>query len=190
MLAVISDPSLPGFTDVEEFLSVAAENANGLLDDIQHTIQSAALNRMSESLPTANKILQTPDRHAISTGQYLLQSPEFSSDSSHLHNAISLFDRYVSVSSVLLLIRRVLTNPRCCRDPDVLEVYSRGQNPQNWHIAKRGLANPLEHEDNPRAARRGMAFLEVFKKEASLPDVDNVLASIIKKSGVAESGLV
>jgi hypothetical protein len=93
ILTLISDPSLPGFTDVEEFLSVAAQHANHLLDKIQLTIQNAALARMSESLPTASKILQSPDQHAISTEQYVLQSPGFASDSGHLQNAISLFER-------------------------------------------------------------------------------------------------
>ncbi|KAF6761701.1 hypothetical protein DFP72DRAFT_803511 [Ephemerocybe angulata] len=164
MIALVADPGPPSPSEMEEVLSVAAEHVISLLDDIEITTQNAALSKLSESLPTASKILQTPDQYAISTGRYFLQSPGFTSNSSHLQNATALMDM----------------------DPDVLEVYSRGQNPQYWHVAKRGLSTS---EESP-STRRGTAYLEVFKKEASLPDVDNVLAGILRKSGIAESGLL
>ncbi len=59
---------------------------------------------------------------------------------------------------------------------DVLEVFSRGQNPQHWHIAKRGLGatsdgRPLE----------GEVFMEVARKETTLTDVDNELAGVVRR---------
>ncbi|KAJ2930830.1 hypothetical protein H1R20_g6261, partial [Candolleomyces eurysporus] len=154
-------------SETDEILSAAAQQATELMDEIELTIQNAALSKLSESLPTASKILQTPDQYAISTDHYMLQSPGFASDSCHLHNSVALFER----------------------DPDVMEVFSRGQNPQYWHIAKRGLSSH-DSPTNETGPSRGTAFLEVFKKEASLPDVDNVLAGILRKSGISESGLV
>jgi hypothetical protein len=76
------------------------------------------------------------------------------------------------------------------RDPAIFEVFSRGQNPQHWHISKRGLAGADPADEDATSTSKGEMFLEVFRKEASLPDVDNVLASILRKSGVVESGLV
>lgn len=64
------------------------------------------------------------------------------------------------------------------RDGDIHEVFSRGQNPQYWHIARRGLNAGDNAED-------GEAFMEVFRKEASLTDVDNALAALIRKTMAA-----
>jgi hypothetical protein len=63
-------------------------------------------------------------------------------------------------------------------DRETSEVFSRGQNPQHWHIAKRGIGTT---SDNPVADSREV-YLEVFRKESSLADVDNVLAGIVRKS--------
>jgi len=56
---------------------------------------------------------------------------------------------------------------------NIQEVYSRGQNPQHWHVGRRGLESANEGE--------GEAYLEVFRKEASLTDVENTLVSLAKK---------
>ncbi len=58
------------------------------------------------------------------------------------------------------------------RDPDVSEIFSRGQNPQHWHVAKRGLGRARDID--------GDVYLEVARKETSLTDVDNMLAGIVK----------
>lgn len=60
-------------------------------------------------------------------------------------------------------------------------MFSRGQNPQHWHIARRGLGYNEEG-----AVVDGEVFLEVFRKEASLTDVDNVLAGVVRKCGLIE----
>ncbi len=68
------------------------------------------------------------------------------------------------------------------RDPGIHEVFSRGLNPQHWHIAKRGLGG-----SNSALGFTGCdeaVFMEVFRKETSLADVDNVLTGIVKKSGL------
>jgi hypothetical protein len=57
-------------------------------------------------------------------------------------------------------------------------VFSRGQNPQHWHVARRGLPTDQGTAD-------GEVYLEVFRKETSLTDVDNALAGVIRKSGLA-----
>jgi hypothetical protein len=60
-------------------------------------------------------------------------------------------------------------------DPEISEVFSRGQNPQYWHIARRGLG---AREDG--GMKDGEVYMEVFRKEASLSDVDNVLAGVVR----------
>jgi len=63
-----------------------------------------------------------------------------------------------------------------CRDSNISEVFSRGQNPQHWHVTRRGLGV----DDNGHGIG-GEVFLEVSRKEASLTDVDNVLVSVVKR---------
>jgi len=63
-------------------------------------------------------------------------------------------------------------------------VFSRGQNPQHWHVAKRGLGGIGSLLNN--RAPSDEAFMEVFRKEASLTDVDNVLLGSVKKSGILD----
>jgi hypothetical protein len=69
------------------------------------------------------------------------------------------------------------SNPRLC------EVFSRGQNPQHWHVAKRGLGG-IGSSNN--TASNDEVFMEVFRKEASLTDADNVLLGFVKKSGIID----
>ncbi|TFK29668.1 hypothetical protein FA15DRAFT_581941 [Coprinopsis marcescibilis] len=156
-------------TTEDDVLALAAEHADELFDTVELNIEKVSESKLAESLPSATKLLQASDRFIISTGQYTVSTPEFASQSSHLHNAKSLLRK----------------------DPDVLEVFSRGQNPQYWHVARRGLAghDAVDHDDST-PSRDGEMYLEVFRKEATLPDVDNVLAGSLRKSGVAENGLI
>ena len=71
-----------------------------------------------------------------------------------------------------------------CSNPNLYEVFSRGQNPQHWHIAKRGLGGINSSLSN--AASNDEVFMEVFRKEASLTDVDNALLSSVRKSGIVD----
>ncbi len=59
---------------------------------------------------------------------------------------------------------------------DVLEVFSRGQNPQHWHIAKRGLGATSDGRPVD-----GEVFMEVARKETTLTDVDNELAGVVRR---------
>lgn len=142
-------------------LQVAAEEAIKLFEDLESAIYDAGLKSLSESLPSATKILQTQDRYLISARQYMHSSPGFTSTSSHLFNAKAILDR----------------------DSEITEVFSRGQNPQHWHIGKRGLGVSPENEGD---CSEEAVFMEVFRKEASLTDVDNVLTGLVKKSGLVD----
>lgn len=110
----------------------------------------------ADSLPSATKILQPTDSYIISTFPFTLSSPGFTSNSSHLYNA-----------------QELQTN-----DPEISEVFSRGQNPQHWHIARRGLGM-----SDDGVVKDGEVYMEVFRKEASLSDVDNVLAGVVRRCG-------
>ncbi|EDR14001.1 uncharacterized protein LACBIDRAFT_305341 [Laccaria bicolor S238N-H82] len=140
-------------------LELAAKHTARLLDDLDSATDAAAHGSLFESLPSANKILQPLDTHIVSTGQYTLSSPKFVSKSSHLYNAMAMQEI----------------------DPGITEVFSRGQNPQHWHVAKRGLGS--------NDGDGGEVYLEVFRKEASLTDVDNVLAGIVRRSSLMDGSV-
>lgn len=71
------------------------------------------------------------------------------------------------------------------RDPDISEVFSRGSSPQYWHIARRGLGS--SSVDEYGVPSREKVYLQIFRKEASLADVDNVLVGVVKRSGLVDS---
>lgn len=117
----------------------------------------------------------------INACQYTLSSPGFTSNTGHLFNAKGILDAFVDLDFFCLST----VTYWICRDPGIHEVFSRGMNPQHWHIAKRGLGgtnSALEVTGFDEAV-----FMEVFRKETSLADVDNVLTGIVKKSGLVES---
>ena len=60
------------------------------------------------------------------------------------------------------------------RDADTLEIYSRGQNPQDWHLVKRG--EPVVGSHNV-----GDVYMEIGRKEASLTDVDYELSALVRR---------
>ncbi|PPQ64779.1 hypothetical protein CVT24_007865 [Panaeolus cyanescens] len=151
--------------DEAKDLLVAAEGALDLMDELSRLIAQGDQDLLMDSLPSASKILQPQDRHLIWTGSYSYRSPNFSSKSSHLFNAKTILNL----------------------DHGIKEVFSRGQNPQHWHIAKRGLGHSNDQEDGK--GPEGEVFLEVFRKETSLTDVDNILTGISRKSGLVDAGL-
>ncbi|KAF5383614.1 hypothetical protein D9615_003725 [Tricholomella constricta] len=114
-----------------------------------------------DQIPTLSKILQPTDTHIISTGHFTVSSPNFSSKSGYLYDAQELQTM----------------------DPDISEVFSRGQNPQHWHIARQGLGASAYGQ---RAADEGEVYMQIFRKEASLSDVDNVLAGVVRRSGLVD----
>lgn len=63
------------------------------------------------------------------------------------------------------------------RDPEILEVFSRGQNPQHWHMARRSRVQPNESGGGREPAE---VYMQVFRKETSLADVDNVMTGVAR----------
>lgn len=60
-------------------------------------------------------------------------------------------------------------------------MFSRGQNPQHWHVARRGIGLGKDG-----IANDGEVYMEVFRKETSLTDVDNVLAGVVRRSELTD----
>ncbi|KAI0923963.1 hypothetical protein AcW1_006762 [Taiwanofungus camphoratus] len=136
--------------------SSLAGKAYDILGDMQSAITEQGKKTAAEvSLPSATKILQPQDKHIISTGGYTIASDSgFTSRSEHLFYGQQLLQS----------------------DLDVLEVFSRGQNPQHWHVAQRGLSqsgNGLMAESE--------VYMQVARKETTLTDVDNALGAVIRK---------
>jgi len=150
VVALIEGPS--GNNRVHD-LSLVANRCIRLLEDI-HTAAEAESETTSASLPSATKILQPKDRHMISSDHFTDSSPGFAPKSEQFYNGKQLLDK----------------------DSDISEVFSRGQNPQHWHVARRGLG-----VDDHGNEVNGEVFLEISRKEASLTDVDNVLVSVVKR---------
>ncbi|KAL1723055.1 hypothetical protein EV715DRAFT_246384 [Schizophyllum commune] len=127
-----------------------------LFDALETATTTEELGGSLESLPSTARILQPKDQHIISTENFSISSSGFSSRSEHLYNIQQLLDS----------------------DPEIREVFSRGQNPQYWHVGRRGLGNDRKEDV------AGDIFMEVFRKEASLADVDNAVVASIRKSGL------
>ena len=51
-------------------------------------------------------------------------------------------------------------------------MYSRGQNPQDWHLSRRV---------GDRAGGRDYVFMEIGRKEASLVDVEGEVAGVLRR---------
>ncbi|KAH9941515.1 hypothetical protein B0H21DRAFT_780155 [Amylocystis lapponica] len=133
-----------------------AQQIIDVLSDMQRIIAEEQKKAETyNAMPTATKILQPEDEHIISTGDYTKSSSSgFTSKSEHLFNGQQLLQSGLEVT----------------------EVFSRGLNPQHWHIAKRGLGVDRDNNDI-----EGAVYMEVARKESSLNDVDNELAGIVRK---------
>lgn len=56
-------------------------------------------------------------------------------------------------------------------------MFARGQSPQHWHVARRvGQGS----SDGDRELN-GEVYMEVFRKDASLTDVDNVVTGVVRR---------
>ncbi|EGN96655.1 hypothetical protein SERLA73DRAFT_75532 [Serpula lacrymans var. lacrymans S7.3] len=127
------------------------KEASALLIDIQNVVDEDITTRGSDSLPSASKILQPKDKHLVRSGKFFTASPGFELRSHHLYHAGQLLEK----------------------DTEISEVFSRGQNPQHWHVI-RGIYS------EETSTRDEEIYLEVSRKEASLADVDNVLQKIAR----------
>ena len=135
---------------------------------------SASLQRRSDDVVTpVTRILEPQNRHIICTGGYTSSSQSgFSSKSEHLFDGRAQLHKCV----LTLVAPRTPLNFMFPRSEfDVQEVFSRGQNPQHWHISKRGLG-----VDQHGRAIEGEVFMEVARKESTLTDVDNELAGVVR----------
>lgn len=113
--------------------------------------------RMSDediSIPSATRILQPQDLHVIAVDGYTTSSA----------------NKLINRSENLLNAQEMLRS-----DFNVSEVFSRGQNPQHWHVAKRGLSM----SDDARLTE-GEVYMEVARKESTLTDADNALAAVVR----------
>ncbi|KAI5895317.1 uncharacterized protein SCHCODRAFT_02665679 [Schizophyllum commune H4-8] len=166
-----------------------------LFDALETATTAEELGGSLESLPSTSRILQPKDQHIISTENFSIASSGFSSRSEHLYNIQQLLDGYVVILrlfptlflSFVALIPTFVSYTFSSRtyvltllpsDPEIREVFSRGQNPQYWHVGRRGLGNDRKEDI------AGDIFMEVFRKEASLADVDNAVVASIRKSGL------
>lgn len=62
-------------------------------------------------------------------------------------------------------------------DEDVVEIFSRGQSPADWHLVKRGLGS----EAKGVSQVQGDVYMEIARKEASLTDVDSEIAGVVRR---------
>ncbi|KAL6298987.1 hypothetical protein BKA93DRAFT_808924 [Sparassis latifolia] len=133
-----------------------AETVIAMLDRIRSVIVVEKQKAAAEAtIPSAAKILQPEDRHVISAGGFT-RSPSagLSSETEQLFNGQQMLHS----------------------DLDVLEVFSRGQNPQHWHISKRGLGVGVDG-----LPVEGEVYMQIARKESTLTDVDNELAGVMRR---------
>ena len=140
-----------------------------------------AARRASEKpMPSATNILQPQSAHVLAVNGYTVSSGHpLAKDPEHLYHAKQMFQLCVHA-----VYADCLHSDFTSRDHDVCEVFSRGQNPQHWHIAKRGLGSSSP-TDAGGGGSENAVYMEVFRKETSLTDVDNVLAGVVRKSGLS-----
>ncbi|KAI0766594.1 hypothetical protein BD413DRAFT_568904 [Trametes elegans] len=144
-------------TDMEHTLDLAllADDTVELIENIHKVLAGEKSQSKEAQIPSATKILQPQDKYIIAKDDYTTtSSTAFVSRSEHLYNAQELLRS----------------------DHDVLEVFSRGQNPQHWYIGKRGLGNAADG-----STVDGEAYMEVSRKETTLTDVDNGLAGVVRR---------
>ncbi|TFK51618.1 hypothetical protein OE88DRAFT_1698645 [Heliocybe sulcata] len=153
-LAVLSEDE-DGFEEGD--LQLLAERSAVVLKDIRRAIKDDEERKRAGAdaqLPSVAKILQPQNRHVISRGPWTVTSDGFKSTSEHLYDGHQLLSR----------------------DTSIVEIFSRGQQPQHWHISKRGLG--IDKEGN---SVDGSVFMEVSRKQESLIDVDDELAGVVRR---------
>ncbi|PFH51823.1 hypothetical protein AMATHDRAFT_46799 [Amanita thiersii Skay4041] len=151
LLAAIPKETVEGESVMD--VNITATMASHFFNELQKLFNDNDLVSSVDKLPSAAKILQPLDRHVVVREGLTLSDPVFSSQSSHLYDAKTLLDF----------------------DYEIAEVFSRGQNPQHWHVGRRGIdSNGEIGQDTDEV------YLEVFRKESSLADVDNVLVGIVR----------
>ncbi|KAL0572275.1 hypothetical protein V5O48_009677 [Marasmius crinis-equi] len=132
--------------DGMDFISAKVDQ---LFVGIDEVLNDPPRSASSDGTMPISRLLQQKDQHIVTLPHFTVSSSptekRFASKSRHLFNAQDLLES----------------------DPDVKEVFSRGQNPQHWHVGRR-----VKEEE--------AVYMEVFSKESSLTDVDNNLAGIVR----------
>ncbi|OJT02904.1 hypothetical protein TRAPUB_6574 [Trametes pubescens] len=161
--------------DMDHTLDLAqlADNAVELIESLSQAAEEGDLRVKDIQIPSATKILQPKDKYVIASDEYTTTSSAgFNSRSEHLYDGQELLRRSVCV----LAYNTSNLTRKLSSDHDVLEVFSRGQNPQHWYIGKRGLGTAADGR-----AVEGEAYMEVSRKETTLTDVDNELAGVVRR---------
>ncbi|KAH9967124.1 hypothetical protein BC827DRAFT_1171687 [Russula dissimulans] len=119
--------------------------SSALLANIQGLIDHDEASN-PETPITVAKILQPKDKYLIVMDNHntAVTSADFASYSEHLFNGSQMI-----------------------ANGDAIEVFSRTQGPQHWHVARR----------EPEAT----VYLEVLRKETTLADVENELVGIVRR---------
>ncbi|KAJ7906039.1 hypothetical protein B0H13DRAFT_2507841 [Mycena leptocephala] len=160
---LVRDRLLVALIDLDDANPLAPDSAEPQLQAEEASILAASLvaameddpEKSVDTLPSATKILQPKDRYALSSARLAITSPDFTSRSGHLYDARLLLQ---------------------ASDPAISEVFSRGRNPQHWHVARCGVQDAGAGDDG--GATEEM-YMEVFRKETSLTDAYNALAGVI-----------
>ncbi|KAF5336725.1 hypothetical protein D9758_015089 [Tetrapyrgos nigripes] len=143
-------------------LQQLAERVSRALRELGFPASDSVASSSSETIATASKILQPKDRYIVSLPYYIIPSiSNYSSKSTQLFNAQQLLDS----------------------GHDIQEVFTRGMSPQHWHV---GRKIEIDLDGNHSGGTdvelgRGEVYMEVFRKDASLSDVDNGLAGVVRR---------
>lgn len=116
------------------------------------------------------------ERHVVALPLTTFSSAGFSSESEHFFNGQqALEDKYIAPSSPFSTLKLTLIRT----DMDVYEIFSKNQGAgQQWNLSRRGLG--IDSRTGEEFG--GAVFLEVLNNKATLPDVDNLLSSTIRKN--------
>ncbi|KAH8108336.1 hypothetical protein DFH11DRAFT_1118345 [Phellopilus nigrolimitatus] len=124
------------------------ERCTELVERLKETVETEQekIAAAFSSSPVQN-VLQKSQHVIAAPNELTYSSATFSATSWHLHEG-----------------QRVLE-----LDQESLEIFSRGQSPQDWHLVKRGLGIC------------GDVYMEIGRKEASLVDVDNEITAVFRR---------
>ncbi|KAH8832711.1 hypothetical protein DL96DRAFT_1583100 [Flagelloscypha sp. PMI_526] len=144
--------------DVErENMFEYAARADRCLKDIQASLEDPDL--VKELDERAAKSKQTKERHIVQLSQSTHVSRGFTSKSEHFFNGQQMLEDRV--------------------DMDLYEVFSKNQAPpQQWNLSRRGLGIDSRTGED----LGGEVYIEVNNKQATLPDVENLLSATIRRN--------
>ena len=119
-------------------------------------------------MPSATNILQPQSAHVLAVNGYTVSSGHpLAKDPEHLYHAKQMFQLCVHA-----VYADCLHSDFISRDHDVCEVFSRGQNPQHWYVAKRRVEISEQFD-------QGQVYMEIARKESTLADADNEVAAVV-----------